>query len=188
MEVWGELLTGVPAAETRHIEVNRLAIVSGSATEPRNLSPFAFACSSSSLPADQFGQYDAWSVIDGQPETTWAEQGRVGHEPEPSGPGIGEWILLVFPESITVQRIGLDVGFDLSADYFAKNNRLKKATVHFSNGESIELTFEDIQGVQIQDISPVATTYIQVVIDEVYPGSKYDDTCISEMEVWATTQ
>jgi hypothetical protein len=39
----------------------------------------------------------------------------------------------------------------------------------------------------MRDIPPVRTTYVRLVIDDVYPGSKYDDTCISEIEVWATT-
>jgi hypothetical protein len=30
----------------------------------------------------------------------------------------------------------------------------------------------------------IETTYVQVVIDEVYPGTRYDDTCLAEIEVW----
>lgn len=187
IQVWGQLRTDVPAYGGRDIQVERLVVASGPAQDPRNLSPFAFACASSALPTDQWGQYWAWSAIDGSLETTWAEAGRLGHEPEPSGPGIGEWIMLAFPDTIEVHRIGVDVGFDESANYFAKNNRLKKATIIFSKGEFVELTFDDVRGVQMRDISPVRTTYVRLVIDDVYAGSTYDDTCISEIEVWATT-
>ncbi len=187
IQVWGQLRTDVPAYEGRNIQVERLVVASGPAQEPRNLSPFAFACASSALPTDQWSQYWAWSAIDGSLETTWAEAGRLGHEPEPSGPGIGEWIMLVFPETIEVQRIGVDVGFDESASYFTKNNRVKRATIVFSRGDSVELAFDDVRGVQMRDIPPVRTTYVRLVIDDVYPGSRYDDTCISEIEVWATT-
>ena len=187
VKVWGQSVTNVPAYEGREVQVERLEALSGPAQEARNLSPFAFACASSELPADQWGQYWAWSAIDGSLETTWAEAGRLGHEPEPSGPGIGEWIMLVFPDTIEVQRIGVDVGFDESASYFAKNNRLKRATIIFSKGDFVELAFDDVRGVQMRDIPPVRTTYVRLVIDDVYPGSKYDDTCISEIEVWATT-
>lgn len=188
VKLWGQLLTGIPAYEGRQVHVERLEVVSGPAQEPRNFSPFAFPCASSELPTDRWGQYWAWSAIDGSPETTWAEEGHLGHEPWPSGPGIGEWIMLVFPETIEVHRIGVDVGFDRDADIFAKNNRLKRATIMFSKGDFVELAFEDVRGVQMKDIPPVTTTYVQLVIDDVYPGSKFDDTCISEIEVWGTTQ
>jgi len=188
VQVWGSLLGGIPAYEGRSIQVERLVVASGPAQEPRNLSLFAFACASSALPTDQWGQYWAWSAIDGSLETTWAEAGRLGHEPEPSGPGIGEWIMLVFPEAIEVHRIGVDVGFDESASYFAKNNRLKRATLRFSKGDFVELSFDDVRGVQMTDIPPVKTTYVRLVIDDVYPGSRYDDTCVSEIEVWGTAK
>jgi len=188
VKVWGQLLTGIPAYEGRQVQVERLEVVSGPAQEPRNLSPFAFPCASSELPTDRWGQYWAWSAIDGSPETTWAEEGHLGHEPWPSGPGIGEWIILVFPETIEIDRIGVDIGFDRDADIFAKNNRLKRATIMFSKGDVVELAFDDVRGVQMKDIPPVTTTYVQLVIDEIYPGSKFDDTCISEIEVWGTTQ
>ncbi len=188
IKVWGQLRTDVPAYEGRAIQVERLVVASGPAQEPRNLSPFAVACSSSALPSDRWGQYRAWSAIDGLLESAWAEEGHLGHEPWPSGPGIGEWIILVFPEEIVVHRIGVDVGFDRDADVFAKNNRLKRATIMFSKGEFVELTFSDTRGVQMRDVPPVRTTYVRLVINEVYPGSEYDDTCMSEIEVWATTQ
>lgn len=187
IKVWGQLATGVPAYEGRSIQVARLEMVSGPAQEPRNLSPFAVACASSALPSDRWGQYWGWSAIDGLLESAWAEAGRLGHEPEPSGPGIGEWIMLVFPETIEVHRIGVDIGFDRNADYFADNNRLKRASIEFSKGGFIELAFSDARGVQMMDIPPVKTTYVRLVINEIYPGSKYDDTCISEIEVWGMT-
>ena len=71
---------------------------------------------------------------------------------------------------------------------FTANNRLKRATIVFSKGEEIELSFSDARGVQEMDITPVETTFVKVVIDEVYPGSKYDDTCLAEIEVLGRTK
>jgi hypothetical protein len=34
----------------------------------------------------------------------------------------------------------------------------------------------------------IETTTVQVVIDEVFPGTKYDDTCLAEIEVWGRTK
>ena len=36
--------------------------------------------------------------------------------------------------------------------------------------------------------STVETDAVKVVIDAVYPGSKYDDTCLAEIEVYGKTK
>ena len=103
--------------------------------------------------------------------------------------------MLTFPGTIEVHRIGLEIGYDRDEDdafrnrnLFVFNNRMKRATINFSNGEHIELSLGDERGVQMKDIVPMETTYVQVVIVEVYPGSKYEDTCLAEIEVWGRTQ
>ena len=185
IRVWGQLFTGVPATEARHVEVERIEIISGPAEEARNLAPFAMPSSSSHLPTDRGGQYQAWMATDGALETSWVEG--------VAGPGVGEWIELSFPGTIEVHSIGLDVGYDQDAGIFARNNRIKKVTLIFSSGEQVELGFADIRGVQTIPLvrapgSNIETTYVRVVIDEVYPGSQYDDTCLAEIEVWGTAR
>lgn len=176
VQVWGRLYTGVPAAEARHIEVERIEAVSGPATELRNLSFFASVSASSELPADQWGTYHAFAAVDGAPETSWVE----GVE----GAGVGEWIELVFPGAIVVGRIGLDIGYDKDADLFFANNRVKRATIVFSDGQQLDLTFADTPGSQLVEIDSVQTSSLRLIVEEVYPGSRYDDTCLSEIEVW----
>jgi hypothetical protein len=183
--VWGRLLTGVPAIEARHIEVERLEIVSGSATEVRNLTSFATTSASSHLPTDQGGQYQSWMATDGRLDSSWVEG--------VAGAGVGEWLLLTFPGEIEVHSISLDVGYDRDADIFFKNNRIKTVTLVFSNGESLQLGFADERGMQtvplVRAPGPnIETTTVQVVIDEVFPGTKYDDTCLAEIEVWGRTK
>ncbi len=185
IQVWGILFTGVPAAVARHIEVERLAFTSGPAEEARNLTPFATSTASSHLPTDHGGQYQPWMATDGAIETAWVEGA--------AGPGLGEWIQLTFPGTIAVHRIGLDVGYDRDAGIFAKNNRIKKVTLTFSNGEQVELDFADTRGMQtiplVRAPGPnIETTFVKVVIDAVYPGSTYDDTCLAEIEVWGTAR
>jgi hypothetical protein len=185
IRVWGKLSTGVPALEARHIEVERLEIMSGPAEEARNLTPFATTRASSQLPTDHGGQYQSWMATDGALETSWVEG--------IAGPGIGEWIQLTFPGTIEVHAIGMDVGYDRDAAVFNQNNRIKRVTLVFSSGEQVELGFADRQGMQVIPLvrapgPSIETTYVQVVIDEVFPGTKYDDTCLAEIEVWGTTQ
>ena len=180
IQVWGALFTGVPATEARHIEVERIELLSGPAEEPRDLTPFATTSASSHLPTDHGGQYQSWMATDGALETAWVEG--------VAGPGIGEWFELSFPSTIEVHSIRFDVGYDKDADIFAKNNRIKKVTLVFSSGEAIPVSFADKRGMQTMPLvrAPgpnIETSSIRIVIDEVYPGSAYDDTCLAEIEV-----
>jgi hypothetical protein len=183
IRVWGELFTGVPATEARHIEVERAEVVSGAATEARNLSPFATLEASSVLPSDRGGTYHAWSATNGLLDSPWVEG--------VDGPGIGEWITLTFPGMIEVHSIGLDVGFDRDDELFTANNRIRRATFVFDD-EQVTLDFADERGVQLIPLvrapgSNIQTTSIRMIIEEVYPGSQYDDTCLGEIEVWGIT-
>ena len=120
-------------------------------------------------------------ATDGSLATAWVEG--------VAGPGVGEWIELRFPGTIEVHSIGIDVGYDRDAEIFANNNRIKKMTLVFSNGEQVELGFADESGMQriplVRAPGPnIETTSVRVVIEEVYAGSAYDDTCLAEVEVW----
>jgi hypothetical protein len=188
VKVWGRLMTGIPDMENRQIQVERIEALSGPAEDARNLSPFAEMSASSELPSDRWGTYHPWSAIDGLLSTPWTEDAQ--------GPGIGEWIMLEFRSAIEIHSIGIAVGYDRdegdtfhSPEVFAANNRLKRATVVFSNGEHVELNFADSRGVQVVPLvrAPgpnIETTFVKIVIDEVYPGSKYDATCVAEIEIW----
>ncbi len=184
IKVWGTLYTGVPATEARHLEVDQAEV--GTPSEaPRYLSPFAEVTASSQLPSDQHGSYFPYAAIDGQVATAWVE----GVE----GPGLGEWIRLDFPEAIGVHTIHVDVGFDKDAELFAKNNRVREATLRFSDGQAVTVTFEDVRGMQpvpVVDLlgGPVATTSVELIVEAVTPGSTYDDTCVAEIEVYGVTQ
>jgi hypothetical protein len=185
LKVWGTLYTGVPATEARHLEIEQVEVGSPASEAPRYLSPFAEVRASSELHSDRYGSYFPYAAIDGQLETAWVE----GVE----GPGLGEWIELRFPEAVEVHAIHVDVGFDESAELFTKNNRVREATLRFSDGQSATVTFEDVRGMQpvsVVDLfdGPVATTSVELVIEAVTPGSAYDDTCIAEIEVYGLTQ
>ncbi len=181
VSVDGRLYIGVPAGEARHIEVEELTVVSLPAPEPRDLTPFAEVSASSSLPGDQYGTYSPYQAVDRAEETSWVEGS--------SGPGLGQWIELLFPDAFELHALALDVGFDAGDDLFDKNNRIKCATVLFSNGEQTSIEFDDVRGLQqfamVRAPGPnVKTTSVRVIIDEVYPGSRYDDTCLAEIQVW----
>jgi hypothetical protein len=66
-------------------------------------------------------------------------------------------------------------------------------TLVFSTGEQIELGFADRRGMQEIPLvrapgSNIETTFVKVVIEDVFPGWKYDDTCLAEIKVRGRTK
>jgi len=185
VRVWGRLIAGIPDVNGQRVEVERIEAISGPEAGGRNLALFATATASSVLPSDRWGTYHAWSAIDGRLDSPWTEG--------VAGPGVDEWVMLTFPGEIEVWGIGLDVGYDRDVDLFRANNRIKRAVLVFSNGEEVEVTFSDKQGMQMTSLArapgpSIETTYVKVVIKEVYPGTRYDDTCLGEIEVLGKTK
>jgi uncharacterized membrane protein YvbJ len=122
--------------------------------------------------------YDPINVADGNKETVWVEGA--------SGDGLGEWVKL---ESDTEQGIvGFSVinGYSKSDNLYYANNRVAKLLVEFSDGTSTIFNLTDRnfneQGVTFTNIKK--TKYVKFTIMEVYNGSKYSDTCISEIRVF----
>jgi LysM repeat protein len=181
--VWGTLRTDVPSYAGQYIAAEGLEPVAGPPAQARNLTPLATVSASSSLRTDRWGQYQPWMAVDGARGTAWVEG--------VAGAGVGQWLMLTFPETIEVHSVGLNAGYDKNADIFAKNNRIKRATLLFSNGDRVQLGLADRRGMQTIPLvrapgQNIHTTTVKVVIDEVYPGTKYDDTCVAEIEVWGT--
>jgi len=181
VQVWGKLVTGIPDVENRQMQVERIEALSGPAEEARNLMPFATSSASSHLPTDRGGQYQSWMAMDGSLETSWVEG--------VAGSGVGEWFMLTFPGTVEIYYINIDVGYDRDAGMFYANNRIKRVTFVFSSGEQIEMPLADTRGMQMIALTRapgpnIETTFVKVVIAEVYPGSRHDDTCLAEIEVW----
>ncbi len=179
VQVWGTLHpahAGEPA-----IQLTRLAILGNTTRQPRNLSPHASTHASSVLPADHTATYEPWKAIDGNLATAWVEG--------VAGPGIGETLTLDFPGMAQITHIGIAVGYDSDQETFAANNRVKRIALTFSSGYHIDQTFHDVQGRQEVTITPpeewlAETDTLRIVIADVYPGTRYDDTPIAEVEVW----
>jgi hypothetical protein len=158
---------------------------SGPADAPADLAGIATVTASSSLRTDRWGRYGPRMAVDGRRTTAWVEGAR--------GAGEGEWLMLSFPEPVEIHSVGLIVGYDSSADLFYKNNRIKRATLVFSNGEQVELGFADRRGMQTVplvrgDDGTIETTSVKIVIEEVYRGWKYNDTCIAEVKIVAVAR
>ena len=128
------------------------------------------------LPKLGLVRYDPGNALDRNPATAWVE-GAIG-------PGVGEQLVLTFPRPVTLVRLGFDIGFDRDDRIFAANNRVRSAKLLFSDGSVQRVEFLDQRGMQYPSFAGVTTSKLTVVIDAVYPGTKYDDTCIAEVQIW----
>ena len=74
------------------------------------------ATSSSSLPPDEGGSYDAGNLVDGKQSTVWVE----GDE----GSGLGAWVELTLPAPTKVTAIKIWNGNYYSYDFWQRHNRV----------------------------------------------------------------
>ena len=120
--------------------------------------------------------YGSTKVLDGDFSIVWSEG--------VSGYGNGEWIILDFDNIYTVKKIKIVNGLVNKKNGYYNNNRPKSLTLQFSDGSSQKINLEDNNtGYQVVNINAVETSYVKFVIDSVYYGTKYDDTCIADIEI-----
>jgi hypothetical protein len=141
------------------------------------------------------GMYSSASLVDGKPDTCWVEGA--------SGAGIGETVVLPLTADQTARIMN---GFQRSEHMYQVNARPKEirisvltadaigfdAAVKYTNLKvvtQVTQTLEDRMGYQNLNIKKAPdgkeTYLIGITILSVYPGTKYQDTCISEIDTGA---
>jgi hypothetical protein len=137
----------------------------------------AFITASSHLGATA-ADYRPAQAFDGNWRTSWIEG--------VDGDGIGEWIDVEFPQPVELKKIFIVTGFHKThadfGDLFKMNSRLGKATIEFSGGQKIDVSFMDTKKPQLVNLGAgVTTDTFRMTIKEAYSGSEWDDLCISEI-------
>jgi hypothetical protein len=126
-------------------------------------------------------RYHPIKIDDGDSSTCWVEGA--------DGDGEGEWVEFQwdYPKDIIAMKIL--PGFAQDETFWSENGRPKRITVECFNNDNcileIPLEIEDMMKVQAFYLNPEAVcdcSKVRITIDEVYPGDKYEDTCISEVE------
>lgn len=119
------------------------------------------------------GSYPAWNAFDGETATCWQE----GED----GNGEGTELTAILSENCNLQYIVIYNGQTINEDKFRKNGRV--AQLEIGNGEFtevIELSDENVPvAVKLDGWENVSNVTFK--INSVYQGSKYMDTCISEI-------
>jgi hypothetical protein len=139
-----------------------------------------FSAQASSTLVEEGKPADALSAdkaVDGDISTAWVE----GVE----GPGIGESLTINLGRECELYRLSLIPGFTKSQEVYWGNNRVKKVRVELSDCSHFEQNFSDemhIQEIKLPDyIEELKTSYIKMTILDAYPGTRRDDTAISEV-------
>lgn len=147
---------------------------------PKPKEPVLSVTASSYLKASSYNTYDSKNIIDGDPSTPWVE-GRNGY-------GIKEWVKINLSEKKWIKGLKIMNGYnyinsDRVGNRFLKNSRLKTAILEFDNGEVQMIQLKDTNQFQTIRIEPVESKTIKIIISDIYKGTKWADTCISEIEL-----
>lgn len=120
--------------------------------------------------------YDAHKAVDKKLETAWVEG--------IPGDGIGEWIDFLFYPKQEIKAISIINGYVKNELTYQANNRLKRVKISFDDGVSFETELKDgqMQAQMIELPEPKNVEQFRITILEVYNGTKYKDTCISEVD------
>ncbi len=67
-------------------------------------------------------------------------------------------------------------------DLYPMNNRMKSATLEFSDGEKLPLEFKDEPSEETVNLPmPKKCSWVKLTVNEVYKGTKWNDLAISEV-------
>ena len=134
---------------------------------------------SSELKSQGSASYRASKINDWNHETAWVE-GVAGH-------GVGQWVEFrdIYGDG-TITTITILNGYVKSDKAWSENSRVKRLKVYFNDRPVFILELQNsrsLQTFQVQNLLGNAT-YIDKLrfeIMEVYPGTKYQDTVISDI-------
>jgi hypothetical protein len=141
---------------------------------PTKIVGVARYCASSVLPAQSGNSYGVQNLFSDDNTTAWVE-GKPGQ-------GIGEWVLIELDGPRLVQGLTIRTGYQKNSETFARNSRVSRIRLLFSQGETLKYDLQDRQGPQaIAFDRPIKAEWVQLAIEDVFPGSRFSDTAISKL-------
>ena len=103
--------------------------------------------------------------------------------------GVGQSITLTVNSDQSISGLNIMNGYNKIStsgnDLYYANARAKEILVEYEGGSKV-FTLKDLKG-EYQKLnfgSTVNTYWVKITINSVYPGTMYDDCCISEIEVF----
>lgn len=140
--------------------------------------------SSSRLSDTSSIDYGIEQAFDGRVKTAWCVKGFKN-----------EWAKVHIPESqyiqdkgiMNVYRIVMYNGLCINKNLYISNNRIKKIKAEFSGGQTRILELKDGTLEEQKFRINIKAKWVKLTILEIYRGSKYNDTCISDIRFETTT-
>ena len=134
--------------------------------------------SASSVLIESHVTHNANRIFDGDTSTAWVEGGE--------GTGIGDSITLTFDNKYCIEEFTINAGYQKTHDLYLKNSRPKEIQLTFTDGTSETHVLEDVDKAQSVKLNgPVMTDEVVITINSIYPGTKYEDTAIAEIDFTA---
>ena len=118
-------------------------------------------------------RYHPWRTFDGDPFTAWKEGVK--------GPGIGENLTLKLAQYIMIDKIVILPGY-FDPKWYSANNRVKECTFDFNGTREKCHLSDEMKPIAVFFSLPIRFKTMVFYIDAVYPGNKYNDTCVSEIQ------
>lgn len=148
----------------------------GAAAQAKNLK-IASVEASSTYPEANGVSYEPTLLSDSKSVTAWFE-GKTGS-------GLGESVTLHLDGEQTVTGVRLWAGWWSDGEQWGANNRPHEVELSFSDGSTKSVSLTD--KMELQEIrldKPVRTSSVRVKIVSIYNGSAFNDTGISEIQVF----
>ncbi|MDG1479679.1 MAG: discoidin domain-containing protein [Myxococcota bacterium] len=121
--------------------------------------------------------YEPKNLKDSKRSTVWVEG--------ESGSGLGSWVQVDLDGTQTINGIRLWNGNWYTGDFWQRHNRIKEILVTFSDGSTQRFTLKDeMMPEEIRFDAPVETSSVKIQIKGIYSGSTFNDTCLSEVQVF----
>jgi hypothetical protein len=138
--------------------------------------PLKIIASASSTRAPMQGNlYFPENMIDQNLASAWIEG--------VAGPGPGSWVKFDFDREVMLNSITISPGYFKSPAIWAKNNRVSRATITFTDGTSVQANFPDKMQPQTIAAGGIRTRSVKLTIDDFYGGTTdFNDTAISELK------
>ncbi len=118
--------------------------------------------------------YGVYNLIDGDKTTTWTE-GVVGY-------GSNECVTYKFDKEFVFHGISIKNGYQKSEELYYKNGRVNVLRIVDGKGEEHYISVPDTEDRNNIDFDiSFSSDVVTVYIDSYFEGSRYEDTCMSEL-------
>ena len=143
---------------------------------PLNLSDIITSSKASSVySGDDLGTHSPDNLYDGLLITNWTE--------DVDGYGINEYVIFYFDDTYAVNSLTIWIGSHYNETKYLQNSRPKTILLTFSDGSTHRIPLADTYYEQTIPFDRFYyTSSIKITIEDVYPGTKYDDTIIAELD------